>query len=64
MDTGVRTTTTSVTTAFSLNMNASVSRIVKMPVKNCWKVITRPLENWSMSVTTRFTTSPWGCESM
>lgn len=64
IESGVTQTTTTVTMAFSLNMNHSVSAMVSAPVKNCWKVITRPQENWSTSVTMRFTTSPCLCESM
>ena len=57
-DTGVTSTATSVTSAFSENMNASVRTMVRAPVKNCWKAITRPFENCSASVTIRLTTSP------
>ena len=63
IESGVTAATTSVTSGFNENMNASVSTMVSTPVKNCWKVMTRPLENWSTSVTMRFTTSPWRCES-
>ena len=64
IDTGVTQMTTRVTAGFNLNINTSVSTIVSTPEKSCWKVSVRPFENWSMSVTTRFTMSPWRCESM
>ena len=63
-DSGVTPTTTSVISAFWVNMKASVNSIVSTPENSWVKPISRPSANWSASAITRLTVSPWGWLSM
>ena len=59
-DKGVATTTQTVMGRFRVSMKHSVPRMVRMPVKNWEKPMSRPSVNWSASAMTRLTVSPTG----